>query len=159
MRPRKLYHSSFQNNNSCSSCWTPFSEILLVACTRLYNPLRPSVRRSSFSTFLTSFALPVLPKCLDSLFYQCPCPTARDFGSPVYGLIFTDFRFEEGDRWLMYFNAIACITCNNTAFPFAITYYINYQRLITCIHIIINDSSTAFTLSSTTHHLHSHDHQ
>ena len=59
----------------------------------------------------------------------------------------------------MYFNAIACITCNNTAFPFAITYYINYQRLITCIHIIINDSSTAFTLSSTTHHLHSHDHQ
>ena len=33
------------------------------------------------------FALLLLPNCLNNLFYHCPCPPARDFGSRVYGLV------------------------------------------------------------------------
>ena len=64
-----------------------------VFCTRLYNPPCRSVRRSVtlcfLSVFLAFFALPLLPRCLVSHFYQCPCPSGRDFGSRVSGLVFS----------------------------------------------------------------------
>ena len=59
--------------------------------TRLYDPLCPSVGRSERVSFFQRlpvvFALLLLPNCLNSLFYHCPCPSARDFGSRVYGLV------------------------------------------------------------------------
>ena len=55
----------------------------LVAC---YATLWPamSVRRSALAFFVL---LLLLPNCLKSLFYHCPCPPARNFGSRVYGLV------------------------------------------------------------------------
>ena len=70
-----------------------FFLLFLVACTRLYNPLCRSVRRSVGYTLLFSaisafFAFLLLPKCLVSLFYPCPSPPACDLVSRVYGLVF-----------------------------------------------------------------------
>ena len=63
----------------------------LVACTRLYNPLCPSVRRSVtlyfFYDFISLTSLP-LPTWSGDLKYG-PCPLARDFGSRVSGLVFS----------------------------------------------------------------------
>ena len=42
-----------------------------------------SVTLCFFSAFIAFFALPLLPKCFVSLFYHCPSPPARDFGSRV----------------------------------------------------------------------------
>ena len=64
----------------------------LVACTRLYNPLCPSVGRSVtlcfFRRLWAVFTLLLLPNCLVGLFHHCPCQPARDLGSRVYGLVF-----------------------------------------------------------------------
>ena len=65
----------------------------LVACTRLYTPLCPSVGRSVgwlvtlyfFYDFIFLTSL-LLPKWSGDLKYG-PCPPARDFGSRVSGLV------------------------------------------------------------------------
>ena len=49
--------------------------------------VRRSVRVSFFRRLRAFFALLLLPNCSNSLFYHCPCPPARDFGSRVYGLV------------------------------------------------------------------------
>ena len=66
-----------------------FIYLFLVACTRLYNPLCPSVSRSvTFYFFLWFYFLTSLPlpKWSSDLKYG-PCPPARDFGSRVSGLV------------------------------------------------------------------------
>ena len=70
--------------------------IFLVACTRLYNPLCPSVGwsvglsvcRSHFTFFYDFISLTsrLLPKWSSDLKYG-PCPPARDFGSRVSSLV------------------------------------------------------------------------
>ena len=66
----------------------------LVACTQLYTPLCPSVRRSvrpshfTFSALMGFLALLLLPKCSTDLNYG-PYPPARDWGSHVSGLVFS----------------------------------------------------------------------
>ena len=70
--------------------------LFLVACTRLYNPLCPSVGwsvgrsvgRSHFTFFYDFISLTslLLPKWSGDLKYG-PCPPARDFGSRVSGLV------------------------------------------------------------------------
>ena len=65
----------------------------LVACTRLYNPLCPSVGRlvgrSHFTFFYDFISLTslLLPKWSGDLKYG-PCPPARGFGSCVSGLVY-----------------------------------------------------------------------
>ena len=64
---------------------------LLVACTPLYNPLCPSVRRLVghvlvFYDFISLTPLR-LPKWSYKLKYG-PCPPTRDFGGRVSGLVF-----------------------------------------------------------------------
>ena len=63
----------------------------LVACTRLYNPLCPSVGPSVgpsigntllFWQLQTVWGLQHLPNCLAGLFHHCPFPPARDLGNP-----------------------------------------------------------------------------
>ena len=70
-----------------------FCFFFLVACTRLYNPLCPSVGRSvgrsvTFYFFLWFYSLTslLLPKWSSDLKYG-PCPPARDFGSRVSSLV------------------------------------------------------------------------
>ena len=46
-----------------------------------------SVPVSFFQHLWAVFALLLLPNHLNNLFYNCPCPPARDFGSRVYGLV------------------------------------------------------------------------
>ena len=66
-------------------------DLFLVACTRLYTPLCPSVGRLvgrsvgwsvgplfTFSAFLSVLSSLLLPKCPSDLLYHCPCPPARD---------------------------------------------------------------------------------
>ena len=73
--------------------------VFLVACRRLINLLCRSLPGRSvrntllFWRFWASFALLLLPKCLVSLFYHCPCPPARDFGSHVSGIFFLSYFF------------------------------------------------------------------
>ena len=64
-----------------------FFYVFLVACTRLYNPLCPSVCRSVgrsvghtllFSRLRLVLELLLLPNSLVGLFLHCPCPPARD---------------------------------------------------------------------------------
>ena len=65
------------------------SAIFLVACTRLYNPLCPSVGHNlHFRRLWAVFGLQRLPNCLAGLFHRCPCPPARDLGSCVSSLVF-----------------------------------------------------------------------
>ena len=69
----------------------------LVACTRLYNPLCPSVgwlvgwsvTLYFFYDFISLTSL-LLPKWSNDLQYG-PCPPARDFGNRVSGLVFFHF--------------------------------------------------------------------
>ena len=63
--------------------------LFLVACTRLYNPLCPSVGWSHFTFFYDFISLTslLLPKWSSDLKYG-PCPPARDFGSRVSGLVY-----------------------------------------------------------------------
>ena len=42
---------------------------------------------SFFRHLRAVFALLLLPDRLNNLFYHCPCPLVRDFGSRVYGLV------------------------------------------------------------------------
>ena len=62
----------------------------LVACTRLYNPLCPSVGWSVCLSVIFCF-FGVFGRfwgysCLAGLFHHCPCPSARNLGSRVSGL-------------------------------------------------------------------------
>ena len=88
----KSIHTVTEPRSGRIVAWTGF----LVACTRLYNPLCPSVGPSVcpsvgntllFWCLRAFFILLLLPKCLVSLFYHCPCPPARNFGSRVSGLV------------------------------------------------------------------------
>ena len=92
-------------NQSLNNCFCRFHQLtnrcgFLVACTRLYNPLCPSVRRLVRQTLLfllfqrlwAVIALLHLPKCMASLFHHCPCPPTRDLGSRVSGLVFYSLR-------------------------------------------------------------------
>ena len=62
---------------------------LLVACTRLYNPLCPSVGWSHFTFFYDFITLTslLLPKWSGDLKYG-PFPPARNFDSRVLDLVF-----------------------------------------------------------------------
>ena len=70
-----------------STSWFDF----LVACTRLYNPLCPSVCLSVCRSVTLSFfwrlravwGLLLLPNRLVGQFHHCLCPPARDFGSCI----------------------------------------------------------------------------
>ena len=69
-----------------------FSRVLRDFMTRyvgrsVRRSIGPSIRVSFFRRLRAVFALLLLPNCLNSLFYHCPCPPARDFGSRVYGLV------------------------------------------------------------------------
>ena len=73
-------------------------QFFFVACTRLHNPLCPSVGPSFgrsvrhtllFRCLWAIFALLPLPKCLVRVFLYCPCPPAHDWRSRVYGLVCT----------------------------------------------------------------------
>ena len=69
-----------------------FKSDLLVACTRLYNPLCPAVCPTVGDTLLflclrAVLGLQLLPHCLAGLFHHCPCPPAHDLASCVSGLV------------------------------------------------------------------------
>ena len=75
-----------------------------VACSRLYNPLCRSVGRSVGLSVAVSFfsvfdvlghllQITTPAQMLVSMFHDCPCPLARDFGSRVSGLVFTTVFF------------------------------------------------------------------
>ena len=79
----------FQVDHYLTSCY-------LVACTRLCNALWQSVGLSVAFSFCGVFGISgcLLYYCFClyawvSLFHYYPCPPARDFGSRVFGLVFT----------------------------------------------------------------------
>ena len=91
------------NTNSAKYCNIRCNYDFLVACTRLYNPLCPSVGqlvgrsvdRSHFTFFYYFISLTslLLPKGSGDLKYG-PCPPTRDFGSRVSGLVFVQASCE-----------------------------------------------------------------
>ena len=79
-----------QSNNASGHRHSAF----LVACTRLYNPLCPSVRRlvGHILLFFMIFFLWPHCSCSSDLKHGC-CPPARDIGSRVSGLVYKNTVF------------------------------------------------------------------
>merc|ERR1712105_195421 len=84
--------------SDCQCCCWPYATVnvfplFLVACTRLYNSLCPSVGwlvgQSHFTFFYDFISLTslLLPSWSGDLKYG-PCPPARDFGNRVSGIVF-----------------------------------------------------------------------
>ena len=108
---------TLRQNDQLRDSWSIIDQFL-VACTRLYTPLCPSVGwlvgpSVTFYffyvfTFLTSL---LLPKWSSDLKYG-PCPPARDFGSRVSGLVFWKVTFRvafcfRSIHWLHFFLSLA----------------------------------------------------
>ena len=112
----------------------------LVACMQLYNPLCPSVGRlvgqwvshtlTFFYDFISLTSL-LLPKRSVDVKYS-PCPPAHDFGSRVFGLVFSDFEgYSKSTQGIVFVFASDILLHPNTAQKYRKTHsYMTFHSVL-----------------------------